>query len=69
MPPLCPSQTPWSIDDDVAGHEVAYQLVTRNTQAARRHVEITALTVPTFWGSGHCPEPLVILRKGSTVAC
>jgi hypothetical protein len=40
MPPLCPSQMPWSIDGDVAGQEVAYQLVTRNTQAARSHAEI-----------------------------
>ncbi|XP_008646498.1 UDP-glycosyltransferase 83A1 [Zea mays] len=40
MPPMCPSQMPWSIDGDVAGQEVAYQLVTRNTQAARVHAEV-----------------------------
>ena len=40
MPPLCPSQMPWSIDGPVQGQEVSYQLVSRNTQAARRYAEV-----------------------------
>jgi hypothetical protein len=40
MPPLCPSEMPWSIDGAVEGRELAYQMVSRNTQAARDHAEI-----------------------------
>ena len=40
MPPLCPSQMPWSIDGPAQGQEMSYQLVSRNTQAARRHAEV-----------------------------
>ncbi|KAJ1258919.1 hypothetical protein BS78_10G112900 [Paspalum vaginatum] len=39
MPPVFPSQMPWSIDGAVEGQEVCYQLVSRNTQAARVHAE------------------------------
>ncbi|CAN6322548.1 unnamed protein product [Urochloa humidicola] len=40
MPPLCPSQMPWSIDGPAEGQEVSYKMVSRNTQAARDHAEI-----------------------------
>ncbi|KAF8709820.1 hypothetical protein HU200_029532 [Digitaria exilis] len=40
MPPVCPSQMPWSIDGAHEGQEVAYRLVTQNTEAARRHAKI-----------------------------
>ena len=40
MPPLCPSQMPWNIDGPAQGQEMSYQLVSRNTQAARRHAEV-----------------------------
>nr|CAB3498145.1 unnamed protein product [Digitaria exilis] len=40
MPPVFPSQMPWSIDGAPEGQEVAYRLVSSNTEAARRHAEI-----------------------------
>ncbi|KAL6894115.1 hypothetical protein ACP4OV_008213 [Aristida adscensionis] len=40
MPPLFPSQMPWSIDGAAEGQEAAYRLVSRNTQAAGSLAEI-----------------------------
>jgi hypothetical protein len=42
VPPLFPSQMPWSIDGSPEWLKIAYQSVSRNTAGTRRHAEIVA---------------------------